>query len=162
MVAVAMGEHGAISRILGVRAGSAFTFGAASVAEATAPGQLDVRTLRDLFRVDQLRASKRIYGVAGNPLHSSLSPLMLNTAFQRTHQHAVYVPLLSAEAEEVLHVARTLPLAGFSVTMPLKQAIVPFLDRLDPLAARIGAVNTVVCEPDGTLCGYNTDAAGIT
>jgi shikimate 5-dehydrogenase len=50
--------------------------------------------------------------------------------------------------------------AGFSVTVPYKIAIVPLLDRLDPLAARIGAVNTVVREPDGGLVGFNTDGQG--
>ncbi|MFA7587599.1 MAG: shikimate dehydrogenase [Novosphingobium sp.] len=49
---------------------------------------------------------------------------------------------------------------GCNVTMPHKQAIMPLLDRIDPLAARIGAVNTVVREADGMLAGYNTDAAG--
>ncbi len=49
---------------------------------------------------------------------------------------------------------------GCNVTMPHKQAIMPLLDRLDPLAAGIGAVNTVVREPDGSLTGHNTDAAG--
>jgi shikimate dehydrogenase len=49
---------------------------------------------------------------------------------------------------------------GCNVTMPHKQTIMPLLDRIDPVAARIGAVNTVVREGDGSLTGYNTDAAG--
>ena len=73
----------------------------------------------------------------------------------------MYLPLLTHSAEELFAVARALPLAGFSVTMPLKQAVLLFLDHIDPLAARIGAINTVRRESDGRFSGYNTDAAGV-
>ena len=162
VVGVSMGEAGVLTRVLGVRAGSAFTFAAATSAEATAPGQIAAHTLRSLYRVDGIGAATQIYGVAGHPVRSSLSPLMLNTAFRESGTDAVYVPLLTRDAAELFRVARALPLDGFSVTMPLKQAVVPFLDHLDPLAARVGAVNTVRREPDGTYSGFNTDAAGIT
>ncbi len=161
IVCIAMGEAGVISRILGLRAGSAFTFAAASLAGATAPGQIDAHTLRELYRIESISEKTRIFGVAGSPLRSSLSPCMLNTAFGQVNADAVYLPLLTADAEELFRVARELPLAGFSVTMPLKQAVLSFLRHVDPLAARIGAVNTVRHEPDGAFSGFNTDAAGI-
>ena len=89
IVAIAMGEEGLLSRVLGPRAGAAFTF--ASVSDgletgselATAPGQLTARTMRDLYRVEQLDHATRIFGVAGNPVAHSLSPLMHNAAFRR-------------------------------------------------------------------------------
>ena len=162
IIGVSMGEAGVLTRVLGVREGSAFTFAAATPEEATAPGQITAQTLRDLYRMDTLTAATQIYGVAGDPIRSSLSPLMLNTAFHKANLDAVYLPLLTRDATELFQMARALPLAGFSVTMPLKQAILPFLDRLDPLAAQIGAVNTVRRETDGTYTGFNTDAAGIT
>ena len=161
IVGLAMGEAGAISRVLGVRAGSTFTFAASRPQEATAPGQIAARTLRDLYRLDRLSLATRLFGVAGDPIRSSLSPLMLNTAFEREGLDAVYLPLLTASAEELLRVARALSLSGFSVTMPLKQTVLPLLDHIDPLAARIGAVNTVRREPDGSFSGFNTDVAGI-
>ena len=71
------------------------------------------------------------------------------------------LPLKTGSAEELFRCARELPLQGFSVTMPLKQAVLPFLDSVAPLAAKIGAVNTVRRMPDGTFHGDNTDAAGI-
>lgn len=162
IVGIAMGEAGVMSRVLGVRGGSAFTFAAAALEEGTAPGQLDARTLRDLYRLASLNKETQLFGVAGDPIRSSMSPLMLNTAFQRASQDAVYLPLRTHNATELFQVARALPLQGFSVTMPLKQAVLPFVQHIDPLAARIGAVNTVRREPDGSFSGFNTDAAGIT
>ena len=161
LVAIAMGEAGVLTRILGHRSGSAFTFAAASEADATAPGQLTGRALVDLYRIRDLTPATRLYGVAGDPVRSSLSPLMFNTAFREQAMDAVYVPLLISDPEVLFRAARELPLDGFSVTMPLKQAVIPFLQHVDPLAARIGAVNTVHCTPAGEFHGYNTDAAGI-
>ena len=161
IVGLCMGEAGVPSRVLGVRMGSPFTFAAASAAEATAPGQLDAHTLRDLYGLAQLTPATRIYGVAGDPVRSSMSPAMLNPAFRRHGVDAVYVPLLTHNAAELFAMARALPLEGFSVTMPLKQAVIPFLDFIDPLARKIGAVNTVRREPDGSFLGFNTDVSGI-
>ncbi len=161
LVALCMGEAGAPSRILGLRAGSAFTFAAGTPEEATAPGQITAPVLRDLYRAPALGRASRIYGVAGEPIRSSLSPVMLNTAFRAAGVDASYLPLLTGDAEDLLALARRLPLAGFSVTMPLKQSIFWLLDHVDPLAERIGAVNTVRREQDGSFSGFNTDAAGI-
>jgi 3-dehydroquinate dehydratase/shikimate dehydrogenase len=162
LVALSMGEAGVLTRILGPRFGSAFTFAAPSAAQATAPGQLTARTLSDLYRLDRITSKTALYAVAGDPIHSSLSPLMQNTAFRAADLDAVYVPLQTASAEDLFRAARELPMEGFSVTMPLKQAVAPFLDHINPLAARIGAVNTVHRTPDGHFHGANTDAAGIT
>ncbi len=161
MVGISMGEAGSITRVLGVRAGSAFTFAAADPSGSTAPGQIDAHTLRDRYRLDSLDANIRLYGVAGSPVSSSMSPAMLNAAFAHASYNAVYVPLLTEDATELFRVAEALPLAGFSVTMPLKQAVLPYLNVVDPLARRIGAVNTVRREPDGSFSGFNTDVAGI-
>jgi 3-dehydroquinate dehydratase/shikimate dehydrogenase len=68
-----MGESGIISRVLGLRAGSAFTFAAANVGEETAPGQIAARTLIETYRIDQVDAATKVYGVAGNPLSAARS-----------------------------------------------------------------------------------------
>ncbi len=161
VVAIAMNEPGIPSRILGPRWGAAFTFASASQGEETAPGQIDARTLRDLYRLDRIDPATKLYGVAGNPVRSSLSPLMLNTAFRHESINAIYLPLQTYTLPDLLHLAHELPLSGLSVTMPFKQQILPHLESLDPLAARIGACNTVVRSPDGKLHGFNTDVAGI-
>jgi 3-dehydroquinate dehydratase/shikimate dehydrogenase len=167
VVGIAMGEEGLVSRVLGPRAGAAFTFASSSDGPepdpklATAPGQAPLRTLRDLYRVDQLDYATRIFGVAGNPIHHSLSPLMQNTAFRREGVNAVLLPLLTRSLADLLTLARELPLAGAAVTMPLKQEVLPHLANSDPLTARIGACNTLRTGADGKLYGFNTDVSGV-
>jgi 3-dehydroquinate dehydratase/shikimate dehydrogenase len=161
LVAIAMGEAGILTRILSLRAGSAFTFAAAPDGAMTAPGQITARTLKELYQIGELDQATRIYGVAGNPVAHSLSPLMQNTAFRRERMNAVYLPLKTESLGDLLTVVRRLPLSGLSVTMPLKQQILPYLSNVDPLTARIGACNTVRMGSDGNLVGFNTDVAGI-
>jgi 3-dehydroquinate dehydratase/shikimate dehydrogenase len=185
VVGIAMGEEGLVSRVLGLRAGAAFTFasfsngagsgsgikaGPAPKTEAgvkagngiqTAPGQLTVRALRDLYRAEQLDQATRIFGVAGNPIAHSLSPLMQNTAFRRESVNAVLIPLKTSSLDDLLTMVRELPLAGVAVTMPLKQEILPHLAKSDPLTSRIGACNTLRTGADGKLYGFNTDVTGV-
>jgi 3-dehydroquinate dehydratase/shikimate dehydrogenase len=161
LVGICMGEQGLVSRVLGVRAGSAFTFASAGAGEETGPGQLTLRALSDTYRVEQLDAATRIYGVAGNPVRHSLSPVMLNTAFRRETVNAVYLPLQTGKIEELITLIREVPLHGLSVTMPFKRDILKYLEKTDPLSAKIGACNTVVRSQDGKLYGFNTDVAAI-
>lgn len=161
IVAMAMGEEGLPSRVLAPREGGEFTFASLADGEETAPGQVVARTLRGLYRADQLRSSTRIFGVAGNPIAHSLSPQMQNTAFRRAGVDAVLLPLKVRALADLLGFALELPLSGIAVTMPLKQEILPRLAHMDPLVERIGACNTVRIAADGKLFGYNTDVAGI-
>ena len=151
VVGICMGEPGIISRVLGLRAGSAFTFAAASQGEETAPGQIAARTLIETYRVDQVDAATKIYGVAGNPIKSSMSPLMMNTAFRRETVNAVYLGLQTAKADDLFKLAREVPIQGMSITMPLKQDVMPLLERTDALSAKIGAVNTILRAQDGKV-----------
>ncbi len=161
IVGIAMGEEGIVSRVLGPRTGGAFTFASFSDGSETAPGQVTAQTLRDLYRVEQLDQATRVFGVAGNPIAHSLSPLMQNTAFRRESVNAVLLPLRVRALEDLLTLVRELPLAGAAVTMPLKQEVLPFLANMDPLTARIGACNTLRTGADGKLYGFNTDVAGV-
>ena len=161
IVAIAMGECGAPSRVLGPRGGSAFTFGALSAGDESAPGQITARDLTALYRIEQVDRETRVFGVAGNHVRSSLSPAMHNAAFRHEHVNAVYLPLQTTDIHDLLRFVTELPIDGLSVTMPYKQQILPFLANIDSLAARIGAVNTVNRASDGSLHGTNTDEAGI-
>jgi 3-dehydroquinate dehydratase/shikimate dehydrogenase len=160
-VGIAMGEEGLLSRVLGPRAGAAFTFAALEDGAETAPGQVSTRTLLDLYRLDQLDQATRIFGVAGNPIGHSLSPLMHNTAFRRESVNAVMLPLKVKTLDDLLTIVRDLPLGGVAVTMPLKQEVLPHLANMDPLTARIGACNTLRTGADGKIYGFNTDVAGV-
>ena len=161
LVGICMGEQGIISRVLSVRAGSVFTFGAISADLKTAPGQVSSRDLRSIYRIEQVDAATRVYGVAGDPIGQSLSPVIMNTAFRRENVNGVYLPLHAKTLKDLIHCVREIPLHGLSVTMPYKQAILSHLDNTDAHTAKIGACNTVVRGQEGKLYGFNTDIAGV-
>src|ERR1700722_13127330 len=161
IIGICMGDAGIISRVLGLRAGSAFTFAAASTGEETGPGQIAARTLIETYRIDQVDNATKVYGVAGNPIRSSLSPIMMNTAFRRETVNAVYLALQANKLSDLLKLVHDIPIQGLSVTMPLKQEIMAHLEKTDPLSAKIGACNTVLRQ-DGKLYGFNTDVSRIT
>ncbi len=161
MVGICMGEQGIISRVLGLRAGSVFTFAAASQGAETAPGQVAARTLVESYRIDQLDAATRVFGVAGNPVKHSLSPLMLNTAFRRETVNAVFLALQTNKVSDLMTLIKEVPISGLAVTMPFKQDILKHLEKTDPLSEKIGACNTIVRAQDGRLYGFNTDVAAV-
>jgi 3-dehydroquinate dehydratase/shikimate dehydrogenase len=162
MIVVAMSEIGAPSRILSPSLGSLFTYAAPNDQEGTAPGQLAMRTLRTLYRSDKLSKQSRIYGIIADPVFHSKSPYIHNRAFQSRRLDAVYVPFLVKQNQlaDWMKFAGDLPVAGFSVTIPHKCRILRHLDQIEPLARRIGAVNTV-WRKAGKWRGANTDADGV-
>src|SRR5208283_3233784 len=141
LIGLCMGEQGIISRVLSVRAGSVFTFGAVSADSKTAPGQVSARDLRSIYRIEQVDAATRVYGVAGDPIEHSLSPIIMNAALRRENVNAVYLPLHAKTLKDLLHCVRDIPLHGLSITMPYKQSIVPHLDNTDAHTAKVGACN---------------------
>jgi len=161
LVGLCMGEQGIISRVLSVRAGSVFTFASVSADLKTAPGQVSARDLRSVYRIDQIDTATRVYGVAGDPIGHSLSPVIMNTAMRRENVNGVYLPLHAKTIKDLIQCVREIPLHGLSITMPYKQAILPYLDNTDAHTSKIGACNTVVRGQEGKLYGFNTDVAGI-
>jgi 3-dehydroquinate dehydratase/shikimate dehydrogenase len=161
IIGLCMGEQGIISRVLGLRAGSIFTFASVSPGEETAPGQVTARELRDIYRIDHVDAATRVYGVAGDPVAHSLSPLVMNAAMRRENVNAVYLALHAKTLSDLLECVRDIPIHGLSITMPYKQAILKHLDNSDAHTTKIGACNTVVRAQDGKLYGFNTDVAGV-
>src|SRR5216684_2665483 len=158
-VAVPMGEAGLPARILALREGSALAY--APVAVATAHGQVSLDDLKHLYRAHALTRRTRVYGVIGDPIGHSLSPLLHNTGFVARRIDAVYLPFLVRQLDDFLAAIPEFGVRGFSVTIPHKQAILKHLKECEPLAADIGAVNTVVVRSDGSLYGRNTDYVGV-
>jgi 3-dehydroquinate dehydratase/shikimate dehydrogenase len=161
LVGLCMGEQGIISRVLGVRAGSAFTFAAVSEDEKTAPGQVTAQELRSTYRIEQVDPATRVYAVAGDPVAHSLSPAIMNTALRRETVNGVYLALHAKTLKDLLGCVKDIPIHGLSITMPYKEAIISHLDNTDAHTTKIGACNTVVRAQDGKLYGFNTDAAGV-
>ena len=159
LVAVPMGEAGLPARILSLREGSELAY--APVESPTAPGQVGLDDFKNLYRAHALTRHSPVYGVIGNPIAHSLSPLLHNTGFAALRMDAVYLPFLVHDLTDFLDAIPKLGIRGFSVTIPHKQAILRHLAECDPLAAQIGAVNTVVVGKNGGLHGHNTDYAGV-
>jgi 3-dehydroquinate dehydratase / shikimate dehydrogenase len=159
VVAIPMGEFGFAGRVLSLRLGSALAYAAAE--QATAPGQLSLDAMTDLYRAAQVKRRTRVYGVIGDPIGHSLSPLLHNTAFRARNFDAVFVPFLVRNLRDFLGAVQGFGVMGFSVTIPHKETLLRSLDGCDPLAERIGAVNTVVVRGGGRLYGYNTDYVGV-
>jgi 3-dehydroquinate dehydratase / shikimate dehydrogenase len=159
IVSVPMGEIGLPARLLALREGSALAY--APVSDATAPGQVSLREFKRLYRADAITGKTKIYGVIGNPIGHSLSPLLHNTGFVAAECDASYLPFLVENLKEFLQAIPEFELRGFSVTIPHKRTIMKHLAECEPMAAKIGAVNTVVVGKDGRLLGSNTDYVGV-
>jgi 3-dehydroquinate dehydratase / shikimate dehydrogenase len=158
-VTVPMGEVGLPARLLALREGSALAY--APVAAATAPGQVSLQEMTHLYRAHALNRQTQVFGVIGDPIAHSLSPLLHNTAFIARKLNAVYLPFLVHNLRDFLKSAPDFGLRGFSVTLPHKQTILRHLQDCDALSTEIGAVNTVVVRRDGSLYGCNTDYVGV-
>jgi len=166
IIAIAMGNAGVATRILGPSRGAFLTYGSLDNESATAPGQVNAQSLRSLYHIDKIDSETMICGLVGLPVLHSVSPQIHNAAFVSEGLNGVYLPFevtdLSAFFRRMVH-PRTRELnwnlRGLSVTAPHKETVMNFLDWIDPQAKEIGAVNTVVVEND-RLLGYNTDAAG--
>lgn len=104
-----------------------------------------------------------MYALLGHPVAHSLSPAMHNTAFNELGIDAKYVAIDVTEDElpDVILQLKDMGYGGWNLTMPLKSAIVPYIDELSTAASLCGAVNTVVVK-DGRLFGYTTDGQGYT
>ena len=166
LIAIAMGQAGVMTRILGPSRGSFLTYGSLDDESTTARGQLTARELRDVYRIDAINGQTEIMGIIGRPIGHSISPHIHNAAFAKSGLNAVFIPF---EVHDVATFIQRMvrpssreidwKLKGFSVTAPHKSAVIGHLNWIDEAAKNIGAVNTIVIE-DGELHGYNTDAAG--
>jgi 3-dehydroquinate dehydratase / shikimate dehydrogenase len=158
-IAVPMGDVALPTRVLALREGGAFVY--APVEHATAPGQVSLTDMANLYRADRITRRTRVYGVIGNPIGHSLSPQLQNAGFRVRGIDAVYLPFLVRDLKDFCKSIAALRMKGFSVTLPHKEAVFRYLDDCDRLAASIGAVNTVSVRANGKLFGYNTDYVGV-
>jgi shikimate dehydrogenase len=104
-------------------------------------------------------ASTKICCLIGDPVENSLSPLIHNVGYGALSINYVYVPFRVKDVKRAVEGIRGLSIRGVSITIPHKTSVIKYIDRVDPLAEEIGAVNTIVND-DGILTGYNTDGDG--
>lgn len=171
-IALCMGEAGLASRVLAKKFGALLTFASLDADAETAPGQPTVEDLKHLYRWDAVREDTRVYGVIGYPVGHSMSPPFHNAGFDETGFNGVYLPMpIPPEYEHfkatVLSWLDYEPLhfRGASVTIPHKANLLRFVEEqggaIEPLAATIGAANTLTKRDDGSLYASNTDYAAL-
>jgi 3-dehydroquinate dehydratase/shikimate dehydrogenase len=154
-VLIGMGNAGVPSRVLAARLGNRWTY----AGDGVAPGQFPASRLQRDFLFARIRPDADLYAVVGNPILHSLSPAMHNAGFAALEMNAVYVPLEARDADDFVHAAEALGLRGASVTAPFKISLLNRIDDIDPLAQRVGAINTVRMDGRRWL-GTNTDVDG--
>ena len=175
-IVLCMGEAGFISRIVERKLGGLISYASLNEKSATAPGQLTIERIKTLYRWDKIDRDTELYGIIGSPVGHSLSPLIHNSCFQQIGANKLYLPLLvDGDAEQFNEflencLARPwLDFSGFSVTIPHKENALRFVkDKggfVEPLADKIGAVNTIIIErPSASdqrlIKAYNTDYSG--
>lgn len=171
VIAMALGEAGIISRVLGEAIGSSAVFAAAQM--KTDPGQMRAKSMKEnLFLFHRTYRAAReaglaafsnataLYAFLGAPLRQALSPRILNALFAKNDLPFFYFPVETGadELDAVLKGLRMAEVRGFAVTKPYKTAVLSRLDALGESAARAGACNTVK-DCGGVWVGYNTDGA---
>ncbi len=152
---ICMGARVAFGRVLGPVVGHQLDY--ACLEEATGPGQLTVQEWSDIYHYAALNRETAIYGLIGDPVDQSVGHVYHNAVFRQRNVNAVYVKMQvkPEELAEFMQLAPLIGICGLSVTMPLKEKVIPFLDEIEP----IGAVNTLLFT-GGRVRGTNTDGLG--
>jgi len=161
-ILIAMGHYGIYSRILAEKFGSFMNYSAVlnePDISISAPGQVDIKELAELYRFHKITANTKVYGVIGHPLKSTGSPRFFNTIFNIESINAVYVPFPVDSLSTFFELAQELKVCGLSVTVPYKEAVIPFLNNHHLDIIDIGACNTLLMGLQGWE-GTNTDARG--
>lgn len=161
-VVVSMGEYGFCTRVLAERLGSMLVYASASGSglDPAAPGQLEPSKLIETYRAREFSSDWNLYGILGGPtvIHS-LSPRIHNLGFSRLGLRSLYLPFPADDVEPFLSLANRLDIRGFSITVPYKEKMLPYLTRRSAEVEEIGACNTAIRDGSGWM-GYNTDAYG--
>ena len=156
-IILAMGPQGLATRVLASRLGAPWTY--TSIGGLEDLGHISPFELVRDYRFRSVSWAATLFGVTGYPLKRTRSPELHNAAFLAEDEDALMIPYPSKTAQEALAFMKAMKMKGLAVTIPHKEAIMPLLDRIDPVAKRIGAVNTVSFE-HGKYVGYNTDVIG--
>ncbi|XP_068315179.1 bifunctional 3-dehydroquinate dehydratase/shikimate dehydrogenase, chloroplastic-like isoform X1 [Pyrus communis] len=160
-IGLVMGERGLISRILCAKFGGYLTFGTLDSGIVSAPGQPTMKDILHLYNFRQIGTDTKVFGIIGKPVSHSKSPILHNKAFKSVGFNGVYVHLLVDDIANFLRSYSSVDFAGFSVTIPHKEAALKCCDEVDPVAKAIGAINCIIRRPtDGKLFGFNTDYVG--
>lgn len=157
-IVLGMGGFGFFTRTAPLLCGSMLTFCAVGSRKG-APGQIGPAELEQIYRVSAQDENTVYYGIIGNPVLHSKSPVLHNKWFEEQDLNAVYLPFQVDDVGLFMKLAKQIGLRGFSVTVPHKQSIIGFLDELDQAVQVVGSCNTVIRSGKGWR-GSNTDYEG--
>ncbi|NPV49872.1 MAG: shikimate dehydrogenase [Candidatus Methanofastidiosum sp.] len=158
IISFLMGERGEISRILCRSWGSFTSYAPLKGVGHTAPGQIPIEILKEVYRVDAINENFDIYGLIGNPVKESIGYYVHNKLFSHYNIQAVYLNFLVDDIKKFMDNYKDM-FTGLCVTMPFKEKIIPYLDNIDEMALKIGAINTIK-KTRGGVFGTNTDWIG--
>jgi 3-dehydroquinate dehydratase/shikimate dehydrogenase len=161
-IIIGSGEFGTSTRLLAGYMGSFLTYTTLSDEDDVvqgAPGQFNPAVMVDDYRFRSISEDTKLYCLAGYPLASSATPAFFNAVFETEKMNAAFLPMPADSVQSFIRLAGELSLAGASITVPYKEAVLPFLSRKSERVKAIGACNTVVSSPSGWM-GYNTDPSG--
>jgi 3-dehydroquinate dehydratase/shikimate dehydrogenase len=160
VIVAGMGDMGQITRVIGPSRGTFLTYAAGCADRPAAPGQISPREMLETYRFRRLKRDTRLIGIIGMPLGHSLSPVLHNSAFEALGLNFAYLKFPTGDVNDFFQNAVAIGIEGFSVTIPHKRAVLPFLDVQTPEALEAGAVNTV-WRRDNKWIGDNTDVYGV-
>jgi 3-dehydroquinate dehydratase / shikimate dehydrogenase len=171
-IALCMGDAGLISRVLAKKFGAFLTFASLDDESATAPGQVTIADVKNLYRWDAIGPDTKVFGVVAHPVRHSMSPAIHNAAFTKVGFDGIYLPMLVEPDYDSFKSFIDgfqnfdgMNLSGLSVTIPHKENALRYLketgSEIEELGERIGAINTISIERPGKLSGKNTDYAAI-
>lgn len=161
LIAIGMGAEGQLTRILGKVIGSPIIYSSLDEEKTSAPGQLSAQTLVERYNLRSKDTHTALYGLIGSPVDQSISDKTHNHLINALGLDALYVKMDVAPSllADFIYWIKQLPFKGLSVTMPLKEEILSYIDHIDPKSLKIGALNTLVLV--GTkISGFNTDGIG--
>jgi 3-dehydroquinate dehydratase / shikimate dehydrogenase len=163
-VAFCMGDIGQASRFLALRYGAPFIYAAFNKERGIAPGLPSMEEFKTTYPVRSIDRATRVFGIAGDPVGHSLGPLLHNHMFQRLKVNAIYLPFRIPRGQfaEATEEYQEIPVEGYSVTIPHKEAAAQLAREKEPNVEMTGAANTLVRRDDGKFTAANTDySAGV-
>lgn len=158
-VGFCMGEFGLFTRVLCGKFGSPYTYATFSSERELAPGQISFKDMVEIYHYDEIKKDTKIFGVIGDPVSHSLSPLLHNKTFRDEGFNGAYVPLRIQQDDLARSVSglRELGFQGFSVTIPHKEGIIALAHHADDRVKDSGAANTLFKSSSGAWLAVNTD-----
>ena len=159
-ITLAMGEAGLPSRLLAPKYGAFLTFGALTAGSESAPGQPALSDMTQVYRLKHQTPDTLVFGVIGDPIKHSMSPVIHNAAFASQGLNAVYLPFLVHSVDDFMATFREHEFSGCSVTIPHKEQVGRYCEEVDSVAGKIGAINTIIAANEGgevVLRASNTD-----